>query len=264
LRRVLGDEHPNTLSSISNMGALLKSQGKLAEAELYFREAVQGCRRVLGDEHPTTLSSISNMGAALESEGRLAEARPYYREALEGRRRVLGNEHPKTLGSIASMAALLIEQGNHAEAAVLLVPAEDAVRQTFTGGNTPRLAGFLVALGQARAGLDFEPKRFALAEANLIEAHSILVEARGATHKDTRACEQGLVELYDAWHAAQPDTGYDTKAAAWRAKLAKSTGKPAPRQDVPQGGTELRPEPSAQPATEPAKIQESTSRKTRD
>lgn len=26
------------------------------------------------------------------------------------------------------------------------------------------------------------------------------------------------VELYDAWHAVEPDQGYDVKAAEWRAK----------------------------------------------
>ena len=41
-RRVLGDDHPQTLTSINNMGALLRSMGKLAEAELYVCEALDG------------------------------------------------------------------------------------------------------------------------------------------------------------------------------------------------------------------------------
>ncbi|MCH8153607.1 MAG: tetratricopeptide repeat protein, partial [Planctomycetes bacterium] len=43
-RRVLGDDHPRTLNSINNMGLLLKSQGKFAEAEPYVREALEGNR----------------------------------------------------------------------------------------------------------------------------------------------------------------------------------------------------------------------------
>jgi len=84
-RRVLGDDHPDTLISIGNMASRLASQGKLAEAEPYLREALEGSRRVLGDDHRSTLTWINNMGHLLESQDKLAEAEPYYREALERR-----------------------------------------------------------------------------------------------------------------------------------------------------------------------------------
>ncbi|MFG0275306.1 MAG: tetratricopeptide repeat protein [Phycisphaerales bacterium] len=115
-RRVLGDEHRDTQSSLSNMGALLYAQGRLADAEPYFREVVEARQRALGDEHPDTLYSIDNMGALLQSLGRLAEAEPYQREAMEGRRRVLGDAHPDTLTSVNNMAFLLESQGRLAEA----------------------------------------------------------------------------------------------------------------------------------------------------
>ncbi len=110
-RQVLGAEHPDTLYSVSNMGVLQSSQGKLVEAETYYREALERSRRVLGEEHPDTLTSISNLGVLLQHLGRLAEAEPYYREALEERRRVLGEEHPDTLTSINNMGRLLQAEG---------------------------------------------------------------------------------------------------------------------------------------------------------
>jgi tetratricopeptide (TPR) repeat protein len=58
-RRVLGDEHPNTLNSIGNMGNLLYMQGKYEEAMPYYVEALETSRRVLGDEHSSTLWSIN-------------------------------------------------------------------------------------------------------------------------------------------------------------------------------------------------------------
>jgi len=115
-REHLGNEHPDTLHSINNMGYLLDAQGKLDEAEPYYREALEGCRRVFGDDHPSTLTSISNMGSLLQSQGKLDEAEPYYREALEGCRRVLGDEHPDTLLSISNMGSFLLEQGKLDEA----------------------------------------------------------------------------------------------------------------------------------------------------
>jgi tetratricopeptide (TPR) repeat protein/predicted Ser/Thr protein kinase len=115
-REELGDDHPDTLVSINEMGIVLRSQGKLSEVEPYWREALEGSRRVLGDDHPTTLTSIDNMGSLLWSQGKLAEAEPYYREALEGSRRVLGDDHPDTLNSIVNMGFLLRFQGKLSEA----------------------------------------------------------------------------------------------------------------------------------------------------
>ena len=36
-------------------------EGKLADAEPMFREALAGCRETLGDKHPETLVSIGNV-----------------------------------------------------------------------------------------------------------------------------------------------------------------------------------------------------------
>ncbi len=115
-RRVLGDEHPDTLLSINNMGSLLTVLDKLSQAEPYLREALEARRRVLGDEHPATYITINGMGYLLRVQGKQAEAEVYYREALEGLRRVRGNDDPDTLASINSMGVLLTRQGKLAEA----------------------------------------------------------------------------------------------------------------------------------------------------
>jgi len=115
-RELLGADDPHTLASTSNMGILLRAQGKPADAEPYYHEALDGYRRVLGDDHPNTLLSINNMGFLLQARGKLTEAEPYFREALEGSRRVLGDDHPDTLISINNMGALLWAQGKPAEA----------------------------------------------------------------------------------------------------------------------------------------------------
>ena len=73
-RRVLGDEHQDTLASIINIGRLLQDQGKLSAAEPYLREAMEKFRRVLGAAHPYTLISICNLGSLRVAQGRYAEA----------------------------------------------------------------------------------------------------------------------------------------------------------------------------------------------
>ncbi len=115
-RRVLGKEHPVTLRTINDLGALFHAQGKLAEAETYLKEALDTRRRVLGDEHPDTLSSLNAMGYLRDDEGKLDEAERYYREALDRRRRVLGGDHPDTLITINNLGMLLKTQGKLVEA----------------------------------------------------------------------------------------------------------------------------------------------------
>lgn len=221
-RRILGEEHQDTLNSINNMGSLLQDQGRLAEAEPYFREVLEKRRNMLGEEHQDTLWSFHNMGTLLRDQGKLAEAELYLRQALAKSRRVLGQEHPDTLIFITSMGSLLRRQGKLQDAISLLAPAESATRGAFTDGNARRLAAFLTALGNARVGLGYDAEQFHIAESNLTEAHTILIQTRGEMHIDTLNGVQGLVDLYTAWEEAEPDKGFGEQAATWRSKLPPS------------------------------------------
>ena len=65
-RRVLGPEHPHTLTTMSNLATSLHDQGKHAEAEQMQRELLDMQRRVLGPEHSDTLATVSDL-ASLDS-----------------------------------------------------------------------------------------------------------------------------------------------------------------------------------------------------
>ena len=50
----------------------------------------------------------------------------------------------------------------------------------------------------------------------------------GAAHTQTRGAIKLLIELYEAWHTAEPDAGHELSAEQWRAKLPPpSEGSPA-------------------------------------
>ena len=57
MRRVLGEEHPDTMTSASNLASSLSDQGKYTDAERINREVLGAKRRVLGEEHPNTKGS---------------------------------------------------------------------------------------------------------------------------------------------------------------------------------------------------------------
>ena len=62
-RITLGNRHLSTLSSVNNLGRLLKDKGDLAAAEPLLREAMEGRREALGARHPIRRSPPSKTSA---------------------------------------------------------------------------------------------------------------------------------------------------------------------------------------------------------
>ncbi|THW77844.1 hypothetical protein D6D18_09847, partial [Aureobasidium pullulans] len=109
--KALGRKHPDTLTSVSQLGSVLERQGRYEEAEEMHRRALQGREKALGREHPDTLISVSNLGSVLERQGKYEEAEEMYRRALQGREKALGREHPDTLISVSNLGSVLERQG---------------------------------------------------------------------------------------------------------------------------------------------------------
>jgi tetratricopeptide (TPR) repeat protein len=115
-RRVSGEEHPETLIALSNLGLLLEKQGKLAEAEQLDRDALGKFRKVLGNDHPNTLNAIANLAGLLRTEGKPAEADPLYREALAGMERKLGKAHVRTASARMGLGRTLTDLNGFTDA----------------------------------------------------------------------------------------------------------------------------------------------------
>jgi Flp pilus assembly protein TadD len=130
-RRLLGNEHPDTLTSMNSLANALQVQGDLDPARALREQDLDASRRVLGDEHPDTLTSINNLAATLRAQGDLDGARTLHEQALDARRRVLGDEHPDTLTSINNLAATLRAQGDLDGARTLHKQALDAYRRVL-------------------------------------------------------------------------------------------------------------------------------------
>ena len=78
--RILGPEHPNTLTSLNNLAVLLYEKGDDDAAEPLYRRALEASERILGPEHPRTLTSVNSLAMLLNATGRLAEAVVLLRE----------------------------------------------------------------------------------------------------------------------------------------------------------------------------------------
>ena len=95
-RRVLGSKHPNTLTSVNNLGSVLERQGKYEEAEAMHRRALEAREEVLGREHPHTLSSVYCLAHILATLCDYKESLNLYNRACDGYSVVLGEHHSTT------------------------------------------------------------------------------------------------------------------------------------------------------------------------
>jgi tetratricopeptide (TPR) repeat protein len=102
-KRVLGEEHPDTLTSMANLASTFWNQGRWKEAEELEVQAMETRKRVLGEKHPDTLTSMNNLAFAWKWQGRDAEALKLMDECVQLRTRILGVDHPHTLSSSATL-----------------------------------------------------------------------------------------------------------------------------------------------------------------
>ncbi|KAF8961360.1 acyl transferase/acyl hydrolase/lysophospholipase [Flammula alnicola] len=114
----VGDDHPDTLTSMANLAATYRDQGHWSDAEALEVVVMEKRKRVLGDDHPDTLTSMANLAVTYWKQGRWNDAKALEVVVLEKRKRVLGDDHPDTLTSMENLAATYRDQGrlNDAEA----------------------------------------------------------------------------------------------------------------------------------------------------
>ena len=118
--RVLGEDHPNTVTSRNNLAYAYESAGRLTEAITLYEQVLTDSIRILGEDHPDTLASRNNLAAAYESAGRLTEAIALYEKVLTARTRVLGKDHPATLATLNALASAYKDAGFLNKATALL------------------------------------------------------------------------------------------------------------------------------------------------
>src|ERR1035441_8564038 len=189
--RVLGGEHPDTLTSVNNLAYLHASQGRYGDAEPLCQRALAARERVLGREHPDTLNSVNNLAGLYARQGRYGEAEPLYQRALAGRERVLGGEHPSTLNSVNNLAGLYASQGRYGEAEPLYQRAL-AAGERVLGGEHPDTLTSVNNL----ASLYRSEGRYAEAEPLFQRAVTASERVLGDEHPDTLTSVNNLAGLY--------------------------------------------------------------------
>jgi hypothetical protein len=148
-QRGMGEDHPDTLQSQSNLAGVLRLQGQLDDAQFLEECIVESRERLLGAEHLDTLAARANLAATLAQQGRSAEALAMQDKVLDAYLRLLGSEHLLTLSCQAARADLLFQRGDAEQARIAQEQVLAARKRLLGAEHADTLAQ------QDRAGLHF-------------------------------------------------------------------------------------------------------------
>ena len=179
-KKRLGQEHKETLASMSMLSQAYGLGGRWKEAEELQVRVMEIAKRVLGEEHPNTLTSMNNLASVLSSQGKYGEAERIHRQALALRERVLGKEHPDTLGSMNNLALVLSSQGKYEEAERIHRQAL-ALKERVLGKEHPST---LTSMNNLASVLSRQGK-YGEAERINRQALALMTRVLGKEHPDT-------------------------------------------------------------------------------
>ena len=129
-RRVLGEQHTDTLTVENDLALILTDGGEYTEAELLLNSVLERRREVLGTQHPDTLLSLASLGYLLTESGALRQKRSNVTAMPSPLpEEILGNEHPRTAAYLFLLSGALRSQENYADALAASSQALDIRRK---------------------------------------------------------------------------------------------------------------------------------------
>jgi tetratricopeptide (TPR) repeat protein len=176
-RRILGEEHHDTLVTANNLGAVLLQQGELAAAHELHRRVHGIRRRAFGDDHHETLVSANNLAQVLRQQDELEEAYELTLHTYEVRRRSFGDDHVDTITVANNLAVLVQDRGDLDGARELMLRAYEAIRRRLgeehphTLKTANNLANLLLDMGDPVAARHLHERTYETSRRVLGEEH---------------------------------------------------------------------------------------------
>ncbi|PJN24285.1 tetratricopeptide repeat protein, partial [Streptomyces sp. CB02613] len=185
--RVLGPDHPDTLSSRNHLASALSELGEYQQSADLHQQVLADRERILGPDHPHTLTSRHNHANALIGLGEHRQAANLYLRVVADSERVLGPDHPHTLTSRSNLALALSGLGEHRQAANLYLRVV-ADSERILGPDHPHTLTSRSNLALALSGLGEHRQAVDLHQQVLAERERIL----GPDHPDTLTSRNNL------------------------------------------------------------------------
>ena len=114
--KVLGADHPGTLTMVNQMASIFENQGQYDIALEWCGRALVGYEKTLGSDHPDTLTMVNQMASIFANQGQYGKALEWYGRVLARREKALGAGHPLSQTTIRCLIDLH-ERTGHTEQA---------------------------------------------------------------------------------------------------------------------------------------------------
>ena len=192
--RLLGSDHPDTLTSRNNLALAYQAAGRAAEAIPLLERTLADRDRLLGANHPDTLTSRDNLASAYRAAGLAIKAAiPIHVKTISDRERVLGIDHPDTLTSRNNLA-LAYQADRRVFDAIKLLKRTLADRERVLGIDHPDTLTSRNNLALAYQSDWRAAEAIPLFERTLADRERVL----GIDHPDTLAYRNNLARAYQA------------------------------------------------------------------
>ncbi|KAJ7850762.1 hypothetical protein B0H14DRAFT_839018 [Mycena olivaceomarginata] len=212
VKRLLGEEHPDTLGAMAYLANSYSALGQSKEAAELRKAVLEKSTRLLGEEHPDTLQAMAYLADSYSALGQSKEAAELRKAVLEKRTRLLGEKHPDTLRAMAYLAISYSALGQSKEAAELRKAVLEK-RTRLLGEKHPDTLQAMAYLAISYSALGQSKEAAELQKAVLEKSTRLL----GEEHPDTLQAMAYLANSYSA-------LGQSKEAAELRkAVLEKST-----------------------------------------
>lgn len=136
LTSTFGNDHPDTLTCVSNLAACYLAAGRADDSLPLLERTLELRKTKLGPDHPETLNSFSNLASTYLAAGDIEKALLLYENSLVDHREKLGEDHPLTLTIMNNLAAAYQVSGEYEKALSLLEKTLE-LRQVKLGPSHP-------------------------------------------------------------------------------------------------------------------------------
>ena len=197
-KKVLGQEHQDTLSSMAMVGSAYRLGGRWDDAEKLEVQVMETRKTKLGADHPDTLTSMANLASTYRNQGRWDAAEELFVKVVETSKTKLGTDHPSTLTRMANLASTCRNQGRWDDAEKLEVQVMET-RKTKLGADHPD-----TLTGMANLAVTYiDQGQWDKARELCDQAVKGRKEKLGVDHPDTLKSMGNLVIIY--WECQQLD-----------------------------------------------------------
>ena len=235
--RVLGTHHRDTINTKLNVANQIGGQRRTLseserrtkdiEAEELLREAYAEAVEGLGPTHRLTHKILDTLCGCLAAQDKDEDASGFYKLSYEVCEARFGPVDERTITALSDLGAILWRCGQLEEAEEYLRDAVERSSKSLV--VSPEEARYALS---TRSVVLRDLQRFQEAESMALQAKEVAVRLYGGTHETSQLCYERLADLYTAWDEAEPDKGYDAKAAEWRALPLETKRQKAERSDA--------------------------------